>query len=139
MKEAPKEQEIKAILIALKERRIDEDVIQETFVRLLENWDKIDDPMAWAGRTAVNLKYDFMRRDKRQAQLSTALQDEAPSEAGEALEDAWMASLPGNQTLLDAIYPEWREKDIGSLTKIERRNIRAKAERYWKRHPKGEK
>lgn len=81
----------------LGDRPLAEEVVQDSFIRLVEHWDRIDDPRAagaWLRRTVVNLSRSRVRRlvvGRRKHQLlagRTSMTDTSAEAFGEGLVDS---------------------------------------------------
>jgi len=86
-----------------------EDIAQETFLRALVDWERIQDPAAWVRRVAVRWAWRTTRRRLLEAKaLARLLIGQGPAVAELALDDArvWRAvrALPRGQAQVIALY-----------------------------------
>jgi len=66
-------------------RSVAEDLVQETFLRLHQEWEDVENPRAWLYRSLRNLALNYLRDHARETPLETAEPVPAPDYAPEEL------------------------------------------------------
>lgn len=116
-----------------------EDLVQETFARLLRDWSAIEgakSPRAYARRTLVNTHLTRRRRAAREVVVPLVPEGSAPeasSAAGSDTDEAWalLATLPRRQRCVLALryYEGLDDAEIASLLNISAGAVRTHASR----------
>ncbi len=84
-------------------RSVAEELVQETFLRLHQIWEEVENPRAWAYRTLRNLSLNHLRDHPREAELDEEI---APSEQNLPVESLGREEAVGMVRLLLAEIPD---------------------------------
>jgi RNA polymerase sigma-70 factor (ECF subfamily) len=107
---------VRSLTVAFGDRGRAEEAVQEAFVRAYSRWRKVrrlDDPVGWIRRVAINLLIDETRRDARKARAMSRLavlhrehDDELEIDAlrGDGSLLAALAALPAQQRTAVSLY-----------------------------------
>jgi RNA polymerase sigma-70 factor (ECF subfamily) len=102
---------VEALTIAAGEREVAADAVQEAFVRLVRNWDRLrdyEDPAGWVRRVALNRICDHRRSIWRQARLLFKIEEQQRAPKGVATTDdrlrARLEALPLKQRTALGLY-----------------------------------
>jgi len=108
---------VQALTLVAGGREAAADAVQEAFVRLVRDWNRVatyDDPAAWVRRVAVNLIHDHRRALTRQARILLRLEQQpsVPDEVCAADAQLWrqVQTLPEKQRTVVAL------RYVGDLT-----------------------
>ncbi len=108
---------VQALTIVAGSRETAADAVQEAFVRLVRDWDRVaayEDPAGWVRRVALNLIHDHRRALWRQARLLLRIEQQpgVPEEIRQSDPELWqlVRVLPGRQRTVLAL------RYVGDLT-----------------------
>ena len=73
-------------------RAVAEDIVQEAFLKLHSDWEKVDEPRAWIFRAVRNRAFNYLRKSKREVLLGPE-DGSASDDAGDATPEAMMQRM----------------------------------------------
>lgn len=96
-------------------RAVAEDLVQDCFVRLIESWDRVEQPAAYLRTSVVNACRDHGRRATRERARLSALVPVGASPETEVVADC-LDGLPERQraALLLRYFADWSEPEIAA-------------------------
>ena len=120
-------------------RELTEDIVQESYLRALDNWklkDMPDSPLAWLKRVARNILVDFLRQKKWNSKVSLDNEhlklDQEPKDQIKSLETFLAISSLGQKKarILEAFYYDGMSvREITSEMNISERAVEGKLRR----------
>ena len=120
-------------------RELSEDIVQESYLRALQNWnrkDVPDSPIAWLKKVAQNLLIDYLRRSKRidrvEIDPDASASGRPPHDRLKSLEIFSAISSLGRKTadMIEAFYYDGRSvREIADDLKISERAVEGRLRR----------
>lgn len=102
---------VRSLTLIAGDREVAADAVQESFVRLLQRWDRVggyEDPAGWVRRVALNRIADHHRSRGKQAKLLRRMEQESGSSASALTSDheLWeqLRGLPHKQRTALALH-----------------------------------
>jgi RNA polymerase sigma-70 factor (ECF subfamily) len=98
---------VRSVYLILRDQARAEDVVQEAFIQLLANWEKVsayERPEAWVRRVAVRLAMRGVRRDRLWIRVKDRIAPPRPQVATDLDLSEAIRRLPGNQRAAIALY-----------------------------------
>ncbi len=88
-------------------RAVAEEIVQEVFLQLHENWDQVEAPRAWLYRTARNAAFQYLRKSKRELLQGNDEVEPLPAQHDQSPEAlaAHMEACTALRTLLAELTP----------------------------------
>jgi RNA polymerase sigma-70 factor (ECF subfamily) len=120
-------------------RELTEDIVQESYLRALENWKRKalpDSPLAWLQRVARNILVDYVRKKRRDKKLDTNFNPSSNSHTSkdpfQSLETFLAISSLGRKKtkILEAFYYDGMSvREIANQMEISERAVEGKLRR----------
>ena len=73
-------------------RAVAEDIVQDAFLKLHSDWEKVDEPRAWIFRAVRNRAFNYLRKSKREV-LRGREDDSASEDADDVTPEAMMQRM----------------------------------------------